>query len=284
MELIDAHHHVWNLAAHEQPFLRLPGNEPLLRDFGEADLLPLASAAGVTATVVVQTVAEISESRELLELAARSDLIDAVVGWVDLQADAVGEDVGEFLARPGGRLLRGIRHPVLIEDDPEWLLRPAVLRGLRAVGAAGLCFDLVVPAEVLTAATEAAAACPEVVFVLDHMGIPAMGPRPDERWKRDIRSMAALPNTVCKLSGILGEPPPAGAPAGVSHLIPFYDVALEAFGPQRLMFGSDWPVCILPSSYAGVVAAAMALTAGLSPDDRSAVFAGTARQVYRLDR
>ncbi len=284
MELIDAHHHVWDLAAHEQPFLRLPGNEPLLRNFGEADLLPLAAAAGVTATVVVQTVAEISETIELLELAARSDLIGAVVGWVDLQAHAVGEDIGELLARPDSQLLRGIRHPVLIEDDPGWLLRPAVLRGLRAVGAAGLCFDLVVPAQLLAVATEAAAACPEVVFVLDHMGIPGMGPRPDEHWKRDIRSMAVLPNAVCKLSGLLGEPPPAGAPAGVGHLMPFYDVALEAFGPQRLMFGSDWPVCTLSSDYAGVVAAAMALTAELSPEDRSAVFAGTARRVYRLGR
>src|SRR5262249_49377219 len=158
--------------------------------------------------------------------------------------------------RPGGHLLRGIRHPVLIETDPDWLRRPAVLAGLAAVDAAGLCYDFVVPAGLLPAATDAAAANPGLTFVLDHLRNPQLGPKPDELWVSDIRAMAALPNTVCKLSGVLSDPRQAAdAAAGnnASHLIPYYETVLDAFGPDRMMFGSDWPVCTLSASYAEVI-------------------------------
>jgi L-fucono-1,5-lactonase len=282
---LDAHHHVWDLAAHAQPWLDLPGNEPLLRNYSEADLRPLASAAGVTATVVVQTVTDPSETPELLAIAAASDLIVGVVGWTDLQSPAVGDLLAALRERADGHLLRGIRHPVLVETDPDWLRRPAVLAGLAAVGAAGLCYDIVVPADLLPAATEAAAACPGLTFVLDHLGNPQVGPRPDEQWMSDIRAMAALPNTVCKLSGVLSERPPAPdatASDDVSHLIAYYETALGTFGPHRLMFGSDWPVCTLSASYAEVVDAARALTSALSPTERAAIFDGTARRIYGL--
>src|SRR5262249_16422404 len=150
-----------------------------------------------------------------------------------------------------------------------------VLAGLAAVGAAGLCYDFVVPAVLLPAATEAAAANPGLTFVLDHLGNPRLGPRPDELWMSDIRAMAALPNTVCKLPGVLSEPPPAeDAAASNSHLIPYYEMVLDAFGPHRMMFGSDWPVCTLSASYAEVVDAARSLTSGLSPSERTAIFGG----------
>jgi L-fuconolactonase len=166
-----------------------------------------------------------------------------------------------------------------------------VLAGLAAVGAAGLCYDIVVPADLLPAAIDAVEACPGLIFVLDHLGNPDPRGRPDELWMTDIRRLAALPNTVCKLSGVLGEPAPdgghadggrAGRGSAVAHLVPYYDVVLGAFGPDRIMFGSDWPVCTLSASYGQVVAAARALTAGLSPIERAAVFGGTARRIYRL--
>ena len=288
--IVDAHQHVWDLAARPQPWLELPGNEPLLRNYSEADLRPLASAAGVTATVVVQTVADDAETPELLALAGASDLIAGVVGWTDLESAGAGDAIAELRERPDGGLLSGIRHPVLVEDDPDWLRRPAVLAGLTAVGTAGLCYDLVVSADLLPAAVDAAEACPGLVFVLDHLGNPDLRGRPDELWMTDIRRLAALPNTVCKLSGVLG-PGPDGGNAGhgsaghgsaVAHLVPYYDVVLGAFGPDRLMFGSDWPVCTLSASYGQVVAAARALTAGLSQIERAAVFGGTARRIYRL--
>src|SRR5262245_48793025 len=283
---IDAHQHFWDLAAHAQPWLELPGHEPLLRNFAEADLRPLAAAAGVTGTVVVQTVTEPSETPELLALAAASDLIAGVVGWTDLESPAIADALAAIREQPGGRLLSGIRHPVLIEADPDWLRRPAVLAGLAAVGAAGLSYDVVVPAALLPAATDAAAACPDVTFLLDHLGNPLIETTPDERWVRDIRRLATLPNTICKLSGVLGEPAPGGsATAGddsIAHLVPYYEQVLAAFGPNRIMFGSDWPVSTISASYAQVVAGARALTSELSATEQDAIYAGTARRVYRL--
>jgi L-fuconolactonase len=281
--IVDAHQHVWDLTVRHQPWLEQAGLEALLRNYAEADLVPLARAAGVTATVVVQTVSEPTETPELLALAAASDLIGGVVGWTDLESAGVADALAALRAQPGGGLLSGIRHPVLAEPDPAWLRRPAVLAGLAAVGAAGVCFDLVLPADLLPAATHAAEACPGLMFVLDHLGNPDVKPRPDELWRTDIRRLAALPNTVCKLSGILGEPPPAGAPRGsVAHLVPYYETVQAEFGPARLMFGSDWPVCTLTASYGEVVGVAEALTAGLSEIERAAVFGGTARRIYRL--
>ena len=284
--IVDAHQHVWDLAARPQPWLELPGNEPLLRNFSESDLRPLAGAAGVSATVVVQTVTDPAETPELLALAAASDLVAGVVGWTDLESAGVADALAALKEQPGGERLSGIRHPVLIEDDPDWLRRPAVLAGLAAVSAAGLCYDLVVPPDILPAAADAAASCPGLMFVLDHMGNPVIRARPDELWLTDIRRLAALPNTVCKLSGILGEPPPEqterGDASGIAHLVPYYETVLAAFGPDRLMFGSDWPPCTLTASYADVVEAAKALTAGLSAIEQGAVFSRTARRVYRL--
>lgn len=281
--LVDAHHHVWDLAVRPQPWLELAGHEPLRRRFAESDLRPQAAAAGVVATVVVQTVTEPAETPELLALAAASDLVAGAVGWVDLEDPAVADRLAELRDRPDGSLLRGIRHPVLTEPDPRWLLRPAVLRGLAAVGTAGLCFDLVLPAEVLPAAVQAARSCPGLMFVLDHLGNPALRTGQDERWTASVRQFAALPNTACKLSGILSEPPgPGMCSASVEHLVPYYATVLDAFGPGRLMFGSDWPVCTLTASYASVTAAAGALTAALSPAERAAIFSGTARRIYRL--
>lgn len=279
--IVDAHQHVWDLSARPQPWLELPGHEPLLRDYSEDDLKPLAAAAGVTATVVVQTVADQEETAELLTLAAVSGLVAAVVGWTDLESPDVADTLSALREGQYGAGLRGIRHPVLAEPDRNWLRRPAVLAGLAAVGAAGLAYDLVVTADVLQAATEAAAACPGTLFVLDHLGNPRIGQHPDELWMTDLRRLAALPNSVCKLSGVLAEPPPPGT-EGVAHLVPYYETALAAFGPDRMMFGSDWPVCTLGAPYNRVVAAARTLTSGLSQIERDQVFAGTARRVYDL--
>jgi L-fucono-1,5-lactonase len=281
MDLIDSHQHFWELGEHEQPWLRLPGNEPLLRDYTEADLRPLAAAVGVTGTVVVQTLAEPPETPELLALAAASDLVAGVVGWVDLQSERVTENLAGLQGRPDGSYLCGIRHPVLIEADQDWLRRPAVRRGLAAVGVAGLVYDLVVPASVLPAAVDTVAACPDVTFVLDHLGNPDTDGRPDDQWAHAIGQLGALPNVSCKLSGILGEPSPDGG-GGIGHLQPYYENVLAAFGPDRLMFGSDWPPCTLTSSYSDVVAVALALIADLSPGEQAAILAGTARRVYRL--
>jgi L-fuconolactonase len=273
--LVDSHQHFWDLSVRDQPWLRRPGNEPLLRNFTEADLRPLAAAAGVAASVVVQTVIEPGETPDLLALAAASDFVVGVVGWVNLQADDVADALAALQDRTDGRYLRGIRHPVLVEPDPDWLRRPAVHRGIAAVGRAGLCYDIVVPSDVLPAAADAVAACPDVTFVLDHLGNPNIGEQPDPAWAASIRRLGEFPNVFCKLSGLLGEPD--------AHRLRFcYETVLAAFGPDRLMFGSDWPPCTLEAPYDAVVAAARALVADLSPAEQAAILSGTVIRSYRL--
>lgn len=274
-DVVDSHQHFWDLSVRDQPWLRRAGNEPLLKNFTEADLRPLAAAAGVTATIVVQTVIEPGETPDLLALAAASDLVTGVVGWVDLQADNVADVLAALQARPDGGYLRGIRHPVLVEPDPDWLRRPAVHRGLSAVGRAGLCYDVVVPPEVLAAAGDAVAACPDVTFVLDHLGNPDIHEQPDQAWSSAIRWLGEFPNAFCKLSGILGQP-------DTHRLRLYYETVIAAFGPDRLMFGSDWPPCTLEAPYETVVAAARKLVADLSAAEQAAILSGTAIRAYGL--
>jgi L-fuconolactonase len=282
--VIDAHQHFWDLSAHDQPWLASdPVLAPLLRNFTLADLAPLAAAEGITASVVVQTVTESGETPELLALAAGPGLVVGVVGWADLTAPDVADALARLRELPGGDRLSGIRHPVLIEPDPDWLARPDVLRGLKALAAMGLAYDVVGAPRHLPAAVTAARQVPALRFVLDHLGNPDMSPEPSEPWATAFTEFAALENTTAKLSGILGVPPPLGAaPGTLAHLRPYYDCALQAFGPGRLMFGSDWPPCTLDASYAQVCATARALTADLSEPERAAIFSGTARSTYGL--
>jgi L-fuconolactonase len=286
--IVDAHHHVWDLTAADQPWLAQSELAPLRRNFALSDLKPEAVAQGVTATVLVQTVTEPEETPEMLALAAADDLVAGVVGWVDLEAPGVQDAVAALRQRPGGDLLVGIRHPLLTEPDPDWLARPAVRRGLAAVAAAGLVFDVVGEPRQLAAAVTAAAATPELTFVLDHLGNPDVRAGVDELWASALRALAALPNTVAKLSGILAEPAvadDAARPADraqTGHIRPFYEIAMSGFGPGRLMFGSDWPVSTLTASYADVHAAARSLTADLSQEEQAAVFRDTAVRAYGL--
>ncbi|MGC1284186.1 MAG: amidohydrolase family protein, partial [Streptosporangiaceae bacterium] len=201
MSIIDAHHHVWDLSVHDQPFLDQPGLEPLRRNFLLADLEPEAAAQGVTSTVVVQTITKPEETPELLTLAATSDLVAGVVGWVDLEAPGVPDAIAALRQLPGGDRLVGIRHTVLTEPDPDWLARPAVLHGLAAVADAGLVYDVVAAGAQLRAAVTAATATPQLTFVLDHLGNPEIGSGVDESWAKTFRAFAALPNTVGKFSG-----------------------------------------------------------------------------------
>lgn len=279
MTVIDAHHHVWDLSVRDQDWITGEAMAPIRRTFTVDDLCPLAAAAGVEVTVMVQTVTVAEETPEMLAVAAGSSLVAGVVGWTDLASPGVGDALGRLTAEPGGEYLVGIRHQVQSEPDPDWLRHPDVIRGLRAVAAAGLSYDLVVVPHQLPAASYAAAAVPELTMVLDHAGKPRIGTGNLDGWAASIREFAALPNTVCKLSGLVTEAPP-GAP--VRDFAPVADVVLSAFGAARTMFGSDWPVCLLASDYAGVYALAGSLVAGLSAEERAAVFGGTAARVYGI--
>jgi predicted TIM-barrel fold metal-dependent hydrolase len=191
--IVDAHHHVWDLAVRDQDWITGPELAPLRRDFSLADLEPEARAAGVTATVLVQTVTVAEETPELLALAAGSDLVAGVVGWTDLTSPEVADTLDGLREGPGGERLVGIRHQVQGEPDPRWLTRPDVLRGLAAVADAGLVHDLLVKPHQLPAAVEAARRLPRLTFVLDHLAKPPVASGGLEPWAGWIRRLAALP-------------------------------------------------------------------------------------------
>jgi L-fuconolactonase len=279
MTVIDAHHHVWDLAVRDQDWITGDQMAPIRRTFTVDDLRPSARAAGVGATVLVQTVTVAEETPELLAIAAADPLVAGVVGWTDLTSPAVAGELARLAGGPGGGYLVSIRHQVQSEPDPDWLRRPDVIRGLRAVAAAGLSYDLVVRPHQLPAASYAAAAVPGLTVVLDHAGKPDIGRGELDAWAAAIRELARLPNTVCKLSGLVTEAP-AGAPPQAFAMVA--EVVLSAFGAHRVMFGSDWPVCLLASDYAGVMALARSLVAGLSAAEQAAVFGETASRAYRI--
>ncbi|WP_035839646.1 amidohydrolase family protein [Kitasatospora azatica] len=277
---IDAHHHVWDLARRPQPWLDAPELAAIRRGFGLAELAPVAQAADIQRTVLVQVLPDLTETREFLALAAAEDLVAGVVGWLDLTAPDVADTLAELRQGPGGELLVGMRHLVQGEADPAWLARPDVRRGLGEVGAAGLCYDLLTLPHQLPAAIETVRALPEVPFVLDHLSKPPIAGGELEPWAALLRELAREPNVSCKLSGMVTEADPQGWT--VADLRPYAEAALDAFGPERLMFGSDWPVCLLAASYEQVVDAVDELTEDLEPNERALIFGGTAARVYGL--
>ncbi|MFD6681683.1 amidohydrolase family protein [Micromonospora parva] len=278
--IVDAHHHLWVRARHPQPWIDPMTMAAIDADFEPADLAPLARAAGVTATVVVQSIASVAETVDLLGIAAEDTLIRGVVGWVDL-TDDVAERLDRLRSARGGERLVGIRHLVQSETDPAYLDRPDVRRGIAAVGAAGLVFDLLVRQHQLPMAVRLTRDLPEVSFVLDHLGKPALGSPEMAQWSRDLRSLAASPNTTAKLSGLVTEVP--GSPWTPEDLRPAVEDALDAFGPDRLMFGSDWPVCLLASSYQRWVDTLAELLDSQDGADKASVWGATARRAYGLE-
>ena len=281
MSFIDAHQHVWDLTRRPQPWIDPGLMGAIDRTFSLDDLRPQAEAAGVTGTVLVQCLHDRDETGEFLALGAADPLVAGVVGWIDLQAPSIADDLAELQAGPSGSMLVGIRHLTQTEGDVDWLTRPAVLRGLAALAAADLTFDLLISVAHLPAAVAAAAAVPELTFVLDHFASPPVAAGDLTDWERSIRPLAARPNVVAKVSGLVTTA--SWKDWTTDDLRPVIDLALSEFGPSRLMFGSDWPVCLLAAEYPQVVAAASELVVDvLTPAEQQAFRAGTAETAYRL--
>ena len=282
---VDAHLHVWDPRVDRHEWLDDPVLASLRRSFSMADYRIAAheGVAGrrVVRTVVVQTLASVSETRDLLALAAADELVGAVVGWVDLTDPACGDVLDELVAAPGGHLLRGVRHLVQDEADPQWLSRPDVLRGLRAVDSRGLVFDALVRPAQLLAAVELAHRLPTLTVVLDHAGKPDLRSGRWGQWSDAVTAMARAPRTRCKVSGLVTEAPWDGWRS--SPIRQVVDHVLEEFGPERCMFGSDWPVCLLAAEWSEWADATAALLSDLDPHDVDSVVCGTATDTYRLN-
>jgi L-fuconolactonase len=280
--VIDAHHHFWDPAHRAYPWMG-PELTSIRRPFGPDELRPLLAASGVDRTVLVQTVSSLDETREFLAAAAVTDFIAGVVGWVDLTDPFVEETLKQLREGPGGNRLVGIRHQVHDEPDPGWLLRDDVQRGIRAVGVAGLVYDLLVKTRELPAALALARRLPDVRFVIDHLAKPRIAAgRRDHEWERALAPFAPYPNVHCKLSGMVTEA--SWERWTPQDLAPYVHRAVEWFGPQRLLFGSDWPVCLLAAGYDRVINALKVAIQELDGPSRDAVLGATAVRVYGLRR
>ncbi|MCS5723996.1 amidohydrolase family protein [Herbiconiux sp. CPCC 203407] len=273
--IVDAHAHVWDRA--RTPIDWIDESLPEIdRDFSVAELHEVARAAATAhgvefaGGVLVQALNDSGETADLLR-AARGP----VVGWADLDAPGLDSRLAELRQGPGGHRLAGLRHLAHVDPDPEWLLRPQVSRGLDVLAASGLVFDLVLRPWQLELAARVAADHPDVLFVLDHLGQPPGAAARDEvaTWERDLRTLADLPNMVAKISGIAVR----GDRARLERLGGF---ALDAFGADRLMFGSDWPLVRLADDYGSWLGDHLAWSAALSPDEQLALDSATARRTY----
>jgi L-fuconolactonase len=279
LERIDAHHHFWDPARYAYPWMAGEAMDPVRRAFGPDDLAAELGPAGVAGTVLVQTVSDVAETREFLDIAASTDFVKGVVGWVDLTSPSVGDDLDELLGGAAGSRLVGIRHQVHDEPDPDWLCRDDVRRGLVAVQSRGLAYDLLVRARELPAATATAAAFPELRFVLDHIAKPRIVDGRDESWSERLPRLAALPNVSVKLSGMVTEADWARWTA--ADLRPFVRSVVDWFGTDRVMFGSDWPVCLLAGSYRSVSAGLAEALGPLSRSEEELVYRDNALTAYR---
>jgi L-fucono-1,5-lactonase len=279
MTRIDAHQHFWHYTADEYGWID-DSMATLRRDFLPPESVREMSAAGWNACVAVQARQTLEETRWLLSLADRHPAIAGVVGWVDLQAgaDAVRAQLTRFASR--GKLV-GIRHIAQSEPDDRFLVRPQVLEGLGVLAEFELAFDLLIYRRHLHAARECVARFPGQRFVLDHLAKPNIRGRERHPWEGDIRALAAHPHVYAKLSGLVTEADwNTWTP---DDLRPYLDVAFDAFGADRLMMGSDWPVCLVAANYQRTLDAVVEYIAARPAHEQDAVLGGNAQRFWRLE-
>jgi L-fuconolactonase len=273
---IDAHQHFWVYDRREYDWID-DSMAPLRRDFLPDELKLELQRGGFQGCVAVQARQTIEETRWLLELAATSPIILGVVGWVDLQSPQVRSQLESVAGNPK---LIGVRHVVQGEPDDRFLLRPEFLRGVSILEELDLSYDILIYAKHLPVAAEFVQRFPRQRFVLDHMAKPPIRSGSLHPWTEGIRKLAAFPNVFCKLSGLVTE-------ADWQHwkpedMVPYLDVAFEAFGPQRLMIGSDWPVCTVAASYGRTMGLVKDYLGRLSTAAREAVLGENAQRFWRL--
>ena len=276
--LIDSHQHFWQLdLPFEFGWLHEPQHHSICRDYLPQHLLSHLQTTGVERSVFVQTQHTVAENRWALGLAAQHPFIAGVVGWVDLAAEDVEDQLSEFLASPK---FVGVRHITQGEPDENFIVRPDIVRGLKVLQKHGVPFDLLFYTQHLRHAATLAQMLPELPMVIDHLSKPQIREQKLDAWSAYLQRAAQFPNIYCKLSGMVTE-------ADWQHwkpadLKPYVETALEAFGPERCMFGSDWPVCELAASYEEVYGTLQELLASLSAGERSQIFGETAARFYAL--
>jgi L-fuconolactonase len=274
---IDSHQHFWKVARGDYDWMG-PDVAPLLRDFLPDELRPLLARAGVDRTVLVQAAETEAETEFLLGIAAETDFVAGVVGWLDMDDDGFPARLAHFRQNPW---LVGLRPMLQGLSDDAWVLRPRVLGNLAVLAESGLAFDILTFPRHLPHVIEALKAVPGLRAVVDHLSKPAIAAGPLDPWREHMAEIAAFPNVSCKVSGMVTE---AKADWALADLEPFVDHVAAVFGEDRLMFGSDWPVATLAGSYGDVSNAARALLGRtFGPDGMAKIFGANAASFYRLD-
>jgi L-fuconolactonase len=274
---IDAHHHLWTLARGDYGWLT-PDLVPIYRDFRLPDIAPHLSAADIGGTILVQAAPTEAETLFLLDIAENAEVVRGVVGWTDFDA---ADGVARIEALAARKLLVGLRPMVQDIEDDDWLLRPALAPLLTAMTRNGLVFDALVLPRHLPRLLRVIDRHPDLQFVLDHCAKPQLATGEIATWPRDMARLAEYPNLVCKLSGLATEAAPDWRIADLRQAV---DTVRACFGPQRLLWGSDWPVVNLAGGYAKWFAASQTLLADLSADQKADIFGGNAARIYLSNR
>jgi L-fuconolactonase len=272
---IDAHQHFWRLDRGDYGWLT-PAMTPLYRDYLPRDLAPHLADAGVGATILVQAAPSEAETYFMLEIAKSTPFVAGVVGWIDMEAPDVAERlVG--LQEAGRGYLKGVRPMIQDIADPEWILSPSLERAFDAIEALDLCFDALVRPVHLEPLQRRLEQRPKLKVVIDHAAKPDIATGAKLGWSMRLASIASRTSARCKLSGLVTE---AQRDWRIEDLAPFVEQVVAAFGPERIMWGSDWPVLNLASDYRTWHAAAERLLSSLPASDRARIFGGTAAQFY----
>ena len=275
--VIDSHHHFWDVGMRDYQWMP-PGESVLRRNYLPEDLAPALEQGGVDKTVIVQAHQSVEETMWMLDIAENTDFVAGVVGWVDLTADDVGDTLDELQANPW---FKGVRHIWHDEPDDDWLARPGPINGLREVAARGLAYDFLVRPQHLKYVPEIMDKVPDLRSVIDHIAKPLIAEKVVEPWLEDLREVANIPGMMCKVSGMVTEADMENWTP--DDLAPYVAHVLGMFGYDRLMYGSDWPVCLQGGSYQQVIDAARKTLSSLTSEESAAVFGGNAARFYRLD-
>ncbi|MDQ6706641.1 MAG: amidohydrolase family protein [Acidobacteriota bacterium] len=274
---IDAHQHFWDLDRFTYAWMPARPSR-LRRNFLPEDLEAILAEHRFDGTVLVQAHTHVDETRWFLELASRHAFIKGVVGWADLTNNLLGEVLDEFQRHPK---FKGIRHPVHDEADDQWLLRPDVLAGIKELARRGIPYDLLLRPQHLPLVPRLAEAVPDLRMVIDHIAKPPIASHRVAGWARDIEAAAAIPQIFCKISGMITEADHESWSA--DDLRPYVAHVLAVFGPDRLMFGSDWPVCLLAGTWKQVLAAFTQAAGALPGPVRDKLLGDTAQRFYRIE-
>jgi L-fuconolactonase len=278
---IDSHHHVWDLSVREQGWMVGEALNPIKKNFSINDLRQAITGCGIDKTVVVQTVTNYDETPELLELADTDDLVAGVVGFLKIDAEDAISYLDSYQPLRGFKYLVGIRDIAHDYEDVKYLSKPQVIKNVQELGKRGLVYDLLTKTPHMRAAIDLVKACPNTKFVLDHISKPYIAKGDMQPWADQITELASFENVVVKVSGLFTEADWKNWKK--EDFWPYLEHITKSFTPNRMMFGSDWPVCLLAATYRQSIDLVEEFTSKFSESEKNAFWAGTANKAYGLN-